>query len=718
MSLPPDYLERVYAGVLGKLIGVYLGRPFELWSHQRILKELGEIHYYVHEKTGEPLVVTDDDVTGTFMFLRALEEHGAGADLTAEQVGKTWLNNIILYRSVFWWGGNGISTEQTTFLNLKKGIPAPTSGSMKTNGKVIAEQIGAQIFIDGWAMVSPGNPDQAVKLAEQAATVSHDGDAVHSAKMIAAMEAEAFLSADVDHLLDTGLKYVPQDSTVRKVVDDIRQWAKIDQDWYKTRERCEKHYGLNKYPGICHVIPNLAICILALVYGGSSFHDAMTIVCTAGEDTDCNGGTVGCLVALMHGLKGFEDGQDWRSPVADRALLSGTDGGYAINNAARLAYDVVNMGRRIQNLEPLPAPKNGDQYYFTLPGSVQGFRASESTLQPGMAKVAQAVDDQGRPGLSVKLDKLSKAESVDVLTDVFTPPEVLNMRTYELMASPLVYSGQTLKAIVRGVTNGRAVLTSIRIRVYNENDGLDTLDSPSTLIQDGEEKTLTWEIPPTDGQPVQKIGIVVHAAGGSVSGTVWLDRMSWSGAPRLTLKPPSKGIFESTPGQGTTALSIPKCDLWRRAWVRGVDKWNIEFPVPFRVSNNHGEGMIIHGTRDWTDYRVACKGLTVHLGTPAGLAARVQGLNRYYAMVFQPDNQVALIKAWDEKRIELAKAEFAWEMETGYDVTMNVCGDKIEGCIAGGPHLTAVDSKWTCGGIGLLLTDGAVSANQFDVDGL
>ncbi len=29
MTLPPNYAERVYAGVLGKIIGVYLGRPFE-----------------------------------------------------------------------------------------------------------------------------------------------------------------------------------------------------------------------------------------------------------------------------------------------------------------------------------------------------------------------------------------------------------------------------------------------------------------------------------------------------------------------------------------------------------------------------------------------------------------------------------------------------------------------------------------------------------------
>ena len=49
VPLPEDYVERVYAGVLGKIIGVYLGRPFEGWTYERILEELGEIEYYVNE---------------------------------------------------------------------------------------------------------------------------------------------------------------------------------------------------------------------------------------------------------------------------------------------------------------------------------------------------------------------------------------------------------------------------------------------------------------------------------------------------------------------------------------------------------------------------------------------------------------------------------------------------------------------------------------------
>jgi ADP-ribosylglycohydrolase len=77
-QLPHDYSERVYSGVLGKMIGVYLGRPFEGWSYEEVAAKLGDIRYYVHDRQGVALrntllVVTDDDIAGTFVFARALE---------------------------------------------------------------------------------------------------------------------------------------------------------------------------------------------------------------------------------------------------------------------------------------------------------------------------------------------------------------------------------------------------------------------------------------------------------------------------------------------------------------------------------------------------------------------------------------------------------------------------------------------------------------------
>ncbi|MBE0695913.1 MAG: ADP-ribosylglycohydrolase family protein, partial [Anaerolineaceae bacterium] len=201
MFPPSNYEEKVYAGVLGKIIGVYLGRPFEGWTYQKIMDELGEVNYYVHEKRGVPLIVTDDDISGTFTFLRALQDYDHRLDLTPQQIGQTWLNYLIEERTILWWGGLGNSTEHTAYLRLKSGIPAPKSGSIAMNSRVVAEQIGAQIFIDGWAMVAPGDPALAADLARRAGSVSHDGEAIYGAQVIAALEAHAFVENDLEKLL-------------------------------------------------------------------------------------------------------------------------------------------------------------------------------------------------------------------------------------------------------------------------------------------------------------------------------------------------------------------------------------------------------------------------------------------------------------------------------------------------------------------------------------
>ncbi len=209
-TLPPDYEQRTYAGVLGKIIGVYLGRPFEGWPNELIERRLGEIDYYVHDKVGVRLIVTDDDISGTFTFIRALEDNDYDPNLTPKQIGRSWLNYLIDGRSVLWWGGLGNSTEHTAYLRLVAGIDAPESGAIETNGQVVAEQIGAQIFIDGWAMVNPGDPQRAADFAKRAASVSHDGEAVVGAQILAAMEAQAYVEQDIDELIDTGLACVPK----------------------------------------------------------------------------------------------------------------------------------------------------------------------------------------------------------------------------------------------------------------------------------------------------------------------------------------------------------------------------------------------------------------------------------------------------------------------------------------------------------------------------
>jgi ADP-ribosylglycohydrolase len=92
---PKNYKERVYAGVLGKMMGVYLGRPVENWGYEVISQRFGEVDTYIHDLVGVPLVVTDDDLAGMFTFLRALQDHHFPYNITPAQIGQTWLNYII-----------------------------------------------------------------------------------------------------------------------------------------------------------------------------------------------------------------------------------------------------------------------------------------------------------------------------------------------------------------------------------------------------------------------------------------------------------------------------------------------------------------------------------------------------------------------------------------------------------------------------------------------
>ncbi|PSN72604.1 ADP-ribosylglycohydrolase [Corynespora cassiicola Philippines] len=706
--LPPDYLHKIYAGVLGKLIGVYLGRPFENWTYQEILEQLGPIHYYVHEQLGVPLVVIDDDVSGTFAFVRALEEHGAKADLSPEEIGKTWLNTVIEKKTIFWWGGNGISTEHTTFLNLKKGIKPPFSGSMKTNGKTLAEQIGAQIFIDGWAMVAPGNPSLAARLSEAAAKVSHDGVAVHAAILWAVMEAEAFVSKDVDHLLDTGLSFVPKDSPLVRLVSDIRSWANEDGNWEMTRQRIEDNYGYDKYGGICHMIPNHGIMIMALIYGGHDFSSAMHIINTSGWDTDCNSGNVACLVAIMHGIQAFENekGLDWRGPLADRAIISSADNGYSINDAARITYDLANVAAKLAG-EKLPEPpKDGAQFHFSLPGSVQGFQTSAS---PNLAQIKQ-VNGDGEGALAIQIHGLSAdASPIEALTETFTPLDILQVnRDYEMMASPLIYPGQTLTATIKSpCTNPSPVSICLRLKSYSATDTLLPTDSPSQSLSPGASITLTWTIPTSlQNQPIQKLGLAISHTNSSspFSGSLHLTRLSWSGTPHLTLTRP--------------APSLGPAKFWQRAWVSSVDKVHTRMGPSFYLAHDRGEGVFTQGTREWCDYRVVVSGFMVNLGGPVGVVVRMRGLMRWYGVWVRRDGQgkgwVEVVKARDEERRVLASAEVEWELDVAMEVEVKAEGEKIWGKVMG-VEVEGVDVEYQGGAAGFVVTEGSVSADSVKV---
>jgi ADP-ribosylglycohydrolase len=710
-AIPHDYAERVYAGVLGKLIGVYLGRPFEGWTYERIMKELGPINYYVNERRdvalrSHHLVVTDDDVSGTFAFPRALADNGFPKRLTSEQIGQAWLNYIVEERSVLWWGGIGNSTEHTAYLRLKSGVPAPQSGSIALNGKTVAEQIGAQIFIDGWAMVSPGNPEQAAYLAEQAGRVSHDGESVHAAKLLAAMEAQAFIESDVQRLLDVGLGFVPRDALIRRVVEDVRQWHAGDngRDWERTRALIAERYGYDKFPGNCHVVPNHALIILATLYGGNSFQDAMRIANTAGWDTDCNAGNVGCLFGIRTGLVGLEAGPDLRSPIADRMYVSSADGGASITDAVIEARSLVTAGYALAGVKAKAPSKEGARFGFEFPGSIQGFSCetgSTALLHPVDLKNVPGHSRLGDRSLEIRFSRLAPGRVARVASATFFDKDVFSMPVYQLLASPTLYSGQTVECCISaGSANTAEVKVRLYASVFNQSDDLRKIYGESRDIAANGDAVMRWRVPETGGYPIYDIGLELETVSpAGVDGSIYLDYLRWEGAPDLTLRRPD-----------TESM------MWKHAWVNAASYFQTRWDG-LRITSNEGLGLISQGSREWKHYSVEAD-IKPLLADRWGLAARTQGRERYYALMFDQGEggRVRLVRRCHEETT-LASEPFAWSLDKTYRCRLDVRGRSLRAFVDDRLVFQAEDSAegLAGGGVGLLVETGSVANREVRV---
>lgn len=432
------------------------------------------------------------------------------------------------------------------------------------------------------------------------------------------------------------------------------------------------------------MVPNHAVVIHALLHGNNDFRRTLMIANTDGWDTDCN---AGAIMGIRNGLAGIDASPvDWRGPVADRMYLASAEGGRVITDAVRESVRIANAGARLHG-QALIAPKHGARFHFSLPGSVQGFRADDPALL--------AVGNQdGQLALPLLQDGETSA-----FTDTFIPEEALGVENYTLMASPTLHPGQGVTAVLAGMTgNPGPVEARIFIRIYGEGDRIEQIDGPSRTLPAGGSEAIAWTIPDVGGAPIAAIGFTVS---GPLGSGVLIDRVDWSGTPTVTLGRPS---FPNT--------------MWHAAWIDGVDQWGHRWAQDFRVSQNEGTGLLAQGTEDWIDYR-ATVDVNIPLATEAGVAVRVGGMRRYYALLLGNDGVVRLVRACDGRTV-LAEASCPVNPERRYELALEVSGNQLRGLIDGEVVLTAEDTDRSLrgGGVGLVICEGTLSAGPVRVERL
>ncbi|MFR9234084.1 MAG: ADP-ribosylglycohydrolase family protein [Eisenbergiella massiliensis] len=79
-----DFIEKIYAGWLAKIIGIRLGAPVESWTYEKIRTVYGEVNGYLADYRD---FAADDDSNGPIFLIRALELENRGRGYNAAGCG-------------------------------------------------------------------------------------------------------------------------------------------------------------------------------------------------------------------------------------------------------------------------------------------------------------------------------------------------------------------------------------------------------------------------------------------------------------------------------------------------------------------------------------------------------------------------------------------------------------------------------------------------------
>ena len=679
------YLEKIYSGFLGMNIGIRLGAPVEptIWTYERIKNTYGEITDYVKDYKN---FAADDDANGPVFFIRALIDDARGRELVPQDVARAWLNYAREGVGMFWWGGYGISTEHTAYLNLKNGIEAPQSGSIQQNGKIVAEQIGGQIFIDTWGLVNPCDPKKAADYGQIAASVSHDGEGLWGARFFCAAIAKAFETDDIFEIMETGLAQIPEDSLYHQVADAVLDFYRRhpeEQQWRDCYEMLARDWGYDKYQGVCHIIPNAGVCFMAMAYGKGRFDRTVEIAAMAGWDTDCNAGNVGTVLGVACGLKGIPE--RYRKPINDGIVCSGISGYLNILDIPTFSKELAVLGYHLKG-EQVPKEledsfKPGEIHFdFELPGSTHNMRVSDSFFCTAAHSTEQACSGTG--SLKILVDRMVRGDQCKVYYKPFYVREDFSDERYSPVFSPTAYPGQKVSLkLFLDQWEGWETL-GIAPYVHTVWGGKDLLQGYVKLVQ-GEWISVEFTIPDVEGDVVDEVGIVIEGYSPAKKknlGAVYLDDFSITGSSAYTI---------DMRKQRKNFGSITPFSIDQGAWDLYGETLNCM---------RNEEAFAYTGNYYAEDYRCGAL-VTAHHGHSHLIIARAQGAKRCYGAGFDTEGRVVLLKndfGWEE----LAAGDFDWNMEKAYRLELCCQGNKLTFLIDGQKVLEAVDDSFSYGMFG------------------
>ena len=694
------YIEQIYSGWLGKIIGIRLGAPIEGWTYEKIKNVYGSINNYLIDYND---FAADDDSNGPIFFIRALEDK-RNKLLSPNDVAEALLNYAPFEHGFFWWGGYGIATEHTAYTNLLNGIPAPLSGSIAQNGESIAEQIGGQIFIDSWGLVNPGNPDRAAMQAEIAASVTHDRNGIYGGIFVATCISYAFIENNIRKIIEKGLSYIPDNCEYYKVAKSVVNF--YDNDSEKNFRNCFKYiynnFGYDKYPGNCHIIPNMAVMILSMLYGEGDFEKTILICNMCGWDTDCNVGNVATILGVKNGVDGINT--KWIKPINDFLACSSVLGSL---NIMDIPYGALYMTKLAYTLDNQEIPDKWKDIIenkinwcnFELPGSTHAIRTKIDCLDDisnnykAFIKNTNEASFSGDRSLKIICNQINAGDALYIYRKTYYHPSDFYDNRYNPSFSPTVYPGDTINCSVMLPDYSDTAFASLYAYDSHNNQ---KIFSNKFKLEKNKWQQLSISLPFINDALIEEIGICIHTTGkrnDKNSFACFIDDFYVKSSPNYNI-----------------SFSKEYLERWNSLHEE-ISQFS-RFKGQLFFANNclnlscADIGEAYTGNVFWKNYNASFKLKVIH-GEYAFCNVRVQGAMRSYAVGLLPDNHFGVLKKDKEYSI-LKIADFTWELDKEYEIIISVIDNEIHASI-GNVSITVKDTNhpYLNGSIGLTTMKGS-----------
>ncbi len=234
-----------------------------------------------------------DDVYMDATFVKVFER--SGLDASVEEFADAFANAEYPL-----WHAN-----QAARYNILNGIKAPDSGNWKHNFH--ADDIDFQIEADFAGLMSPAMVNSAIEICDKIGHIMNYGDGYYGGVFVASMYSLAFVSDDIELIVNEALKTIPENSNFYKCIADVIKYHKAyPNDWKQTWFEMQKRWTEDLYCSafIAFNIEakiNAAYIVMGLLYGEGDFTKTMDISMRCGYDSDCNPANAAGILATIIG---------------------------------------------------------------------------------------------------------------------------------------------------------------------------------------------------------------------------------------------------------------------------------------------------------------------------------------------------------------------------------------------------------------------------------